>query len=457
MGGVDLVDGEVLVLLVVRLDDGRQVDGGPLGGGTALTDPAHAAIGEHFRGVHGDVGAGERPAVPPDQIAHAVQLDAGGERLHHILPLGRLQPEEGLPPRGAGLQNGAAGRLPADEILGAQALQDLRRGLEELHGRDAGVGQQAFRQLDRRAVRSAIDLGQRARGLQEVGMSLPAHPERHAPGEREEAGALERVHVPERGRTALEVVARVGPGGVGHHGSELQERRPVRPVQLTQDAGRHAEAGAGEFVGMAREGVDELHEQLGLSQRQQRQQGGTDLEILGGERSGLPGAAVQLAPLRSPVRHLGNGQVLQGGRAGAEKGVGQRGRVRGQIAPGARPLAEVREGEVLQHGRADAEISAGGLPGAQRMARDGEALVRPAQQFRRGQPALQCRARFVELLHERGRESGEGIPDGDEGGLVGLGHAAHFGGTTPECLATTRVGSGKLPNVTASSTVSRTA
>ena len=42
VGGVDLEDGEVLGLVVELLDELRQVDGGALGGGAALVDPADA-------------------------------------------------------------------------------------------------------------------------------------------------------------------------------------------------------------------------------------------------------------------------------------------------------------------------------------------------------------------------------------------------------------------------------
>ena len=278
------------------------------------------------------------------------------------------------------------------------------------------------------------------------------------------------MQVSHQRRAALEVDPGVDPGGAGDDGAELQERGPVGAVQLLQHARRHVQAGAGELVGVAGQRVDELHQQAHLVERQLRQDFRAHLEELCRQRPRLPRALVERPALPGPVGGLGDGRGIAAPRGlGAEVGPGERRRRFNQLQTGVGPLAEAAEGELLQHPGAGVEELAGGLPRAQRVARDLQAVVRPGPQLLWRQHVAQHGLGGIELLLEAGREGAEGVANPVEAGNQPLRFAMvrfailirgprYFrSGTDPECFAIVRVGSGKLPIATSSVSVSRTA
>ena len=257
----DFVDGEVQRFVVVLLDDRGQVDGRAFRRGAALTDPADSTLGKGVEREDGHVGAGERATVEPDQLGDVLELNAGGERLDDLFAFGGLQAKEGLPARCALLQDGQALRMPAGEIVVADARKDDGRRFDELHRGEAGVGKQFLGESDNAAVHGVIDFRQRRGRIEEIGMALPSHHQRDAAGERKEARALLGLDALDGVGAALKVVARVGPGRVGDDRTEFEDGSPIGAVEFAKDGGGHAQASAGQLVGVTGEGVDQFDEE----------------------------------------------------------------------------------------------------------------------------------------------------------------------------------------------------
>ena len=253
----------------------------------------------------------------------------------------------------------------------------------------------------------AVDLRERLRRLDEIGVAQPPHLERHLPGQAQIAAALLRVDLLQRDRAALEVDPRVHPGRVRHDAAELQERRAIAALELTQHRRRHPQAGAGQLIRVARQRVDQFDQQPHLAQRQVRQHLGADIEVLGRKRAGLPGSLVEGLPLRGPVGRLRHGEVRQHLRARAEQRPGQRRRGVHQPYAHIAPLAHSLVGHLLQHRSAAAEVLGGGLPGAQRVPRDLQPRLNPAGEFVRLQHGLHRFNGGLEFLAQGGRKGAQ--------------------------------------------------
>ena len=128
-----------------------------------------------------------------------------------------------------------------------------------------------FGQLEQALMQVTVDLGQRLRGLDEVGMAEPPDLERDLAREAEVATALVLADLLQRRGAALEVDPRIDPGGVRDDPAELEERRAIGALELREHARRHAEAGAGQLVGVAGQRIDQLDQQPHLAERQVRQ------------------------------------------------------------------------------------------------------------------------------------------------------------------------------------------
>ena len=177
VGGVDLEDAEVLGLGLVLLDELGQVDGGAFGEGAALRHPADALLFERADGLDADVGAGQRLAVEAQQLRYAIEVDAGRERLDHLLRLAGLEAEVGLAAleasarrisRPASCQASSSSRRRRDH--------ELRRRLDERHRGDRRKRHQPLGQLDQAAVVALVDLaqGRGALGEERVGLAAEA-------------------------------------------------------------------------------------------------------------------------------------------------------------------------------------------------------------------------------------------------------------------------------------------
>ena len=407
MRGEDLVDAEVVGLVGVALDHVGQVDGGALGGGAALIDPADALGGELFGGLDADVDAGERLAVHADQFGDAVKVNPGREGFHHLFAARGFEAEEGFAAVDALLEDVEAEFLPAGDVVDAEALDDAGAGFEEFHGGVAGVGRELLGEFEQALVEVPIDFGEGLGGFDEVGVAEASDLEGDLAGEAEVASALLGLDMVERGGAALEVDAGVDPGGVGDDAAEFEEGGAIAALELSEHGGRHAEAGAGQLVGVAGEGVDQLDEQAHLAQRQVGEHLRADVEVLRGKRAGFPGALVEGLALGGPIVGLGDGEVGKHLWAGTEERAGERGRGVHQADADIAPLAHAVVGDLFEHGRAAAEVLGGGFPRAEGVARNLQAGVDPVGELVALEDRLDRADGGLEFLAEGGREGAQ--------------------------------------------------
>ena len=246
---VDLEDAEVVRLVVVRLDVVGQVDRRPLRGGTALAHPADAAALEAGDGPDGDVGAGQGLAVKAKELADVLQVDAGGERLDHLLGLAGLEAEVGLAALAALAQDREAGGVPLLDVVKLEAAAHGGRHFERRHGRRWRVGDEGAGELDEAAVIGRSNVLEGDGGLGEEGVGLPAEAARDASRELEIGAALGRVDVAQELGTTLEVEAGLGPGGVGDGAAKSRKARRSACSRLAKtpvEASRQAVARSAE-------------------------------------------------------------------------------------------------------------------------------------------------------------------------------------------------------------------
>ena len=424
VGGVDLVALEVLALLREGADVGREVDGAALGGGDGLLDPADAGVDEILGGADRDLLAGEGLGVEPQRVADAAQLDAGGERLQYLLGARGLEAEVGLGALDVALleEQVPAALEPAFELVRGEPREHDGRGAQEGHGRRGAAGGEAARELDEGLVVGGLDLREGLGGLDEERVALTADLRGDLGGELKEGAALVAVDRADQGGSALEVEARVGPGGVRDRGRELEEGAAVRGRERAEQLAGAFEAAGGELVGALGEAVDDVDEVADGVERERVQQHRALLEEGGGERDGLPVAVGEplaergpradlLAGAADPLAHdaevaaVGALQRLQHARRGVDEGGGDHRGALGELAGDHGPVEELLEGEGGDQPGRDAEVLAGRLPGAQRVAGQGDASGGPLVELLGREARLQGARAAGEVLRERGPEA----------------------------------------------------
>ncbi|GBD14440.1 hypothetical protein HRbin25_00313 [bacterium HR25] len=407
MGGVDLVDVEVLLLVLVLLHRGRQVDGRPLGGGGLGPHPAYPLLRQRLRRMDGHIGAGEGLAVHAEDAADAVQVQAGGEGLQHLLRSYGLQAEEGFPSLAVDLEEGQPLRLPGRHLVLPQAGEDAGEGLEELHGPHRGVGDQLFGQADEVAVSLRRHLGQGAGCLGEVGEGLSPLVADDVGGEAEEAAPLLRVDLAQEGGAPLQVGTGIGPAGVGQGLGEAQEGQAVLVAQRLQNVRGHAQAVGGQVVGAVAEDVQETDQHPHLGQGEAGEEDRAVLEELDGQRGGAPATLVELPPQGDPAAQPLLTQEGDGCRAGAEVGGGQGGGDGGQLPALTRPFPEAVRTQDARHLRGGQVVFAAGLPGPPGLAGHLQPFLGPAGRLLGPQERGYVGEGAPEVRHQGGGEGGE--------------------------------------------------
>ena len=384
MRGEDLHRGEVLLLVVIALHHVGQVDGGALGAGPFLVDPADALLGEHGRGVDADVLAGERLRVEAQHVAHLGQFDAGGEGIEDLLATARLEAEVGLTALAAGGEDAEPSSLPGGQLVDAHLLQHLGGVADEVHGRVGGVGGELLGQFDDGAVVVRLDLAESMGGVFEVLEHGAVVVAGHLGGERQIALAHGTVDTLDEGDSAVEVEARVGPARLRQLHPEGEEGQAVGVLQAAKHVRGGGEAGGSELVGVARKLVEEEHEPSRMAHADSPEELGAGIVELGGEGGALPVALIEAAAEVGPLRQVVRADVRERRGRAAEEGDSQRRRLLGEVAGLAAELLVGVPGGAFRHLRSGLEVLGGGFPGAQADGHQVEAALRPALELPRG-------------------------------------------------------------------------